>query len=221
MARHPSQAPQPPVKPRGKGKTRGGSRAGEFYRICRMLHAYLSAFAFLILLFFSVTGLTLNHPDWLSGHKPGEQTRTVTVPFLDIAQAMKSPSPPRALAEAVGRITPLVGPYASGDIADGQALLRLEGPPGVSDITLTLATGQAEVVTKRATVVAMLNDLHKGKATAAGWHLFIDVAAILFIALSVLGYVLFFSLRFRLVPSLILTGISLLVLIAAAWLLVG
>lgn len=221
MARHPSQAPQPPLKTKGRGKARGGSSAGEFYRLCRMLHGYLSAFAFLILLFFAFTGLTLNHPNWLGGARPSEQTRTVQLSGVDIGQAMHSPSPPRALAAVVGRLTPLVGAYASGDIADGQALIRLEGPPGVSDITVTLATGEAEVVTRRATPIAMLNDLHKGKATAAGWRLLIDISAVLFIVMSVLGYVLFFSLRFRLVPSLILTGLSLVVLVAAAMLLVG
>ena len=194
---------------------------GGFYRVARMLHAYLSAFAFLALLFFSITGLTLNHPDWLGGRRPPEQTRVVRIARADIDQALKAASPPRALAEAVSRVTPLVGPYASGDIVDGQALLRLEGPAGVTDITVTLATGEAEVATRRAGFVAMLNDLHKGKAAAPGWRLLIDTSAVLFIVLSVLGYVLFFSLRFRLPLSLFLTGISLVVLVAGAVLLAG
>jgi hypothetical protein len=203
---------------RGNG---GGSASGGFYRLCRMLHAYFSAFAFLILLFFSITGLTLNHPDWLAGRSPPEQTTTVTIPADQLAAAMKAPSPPKALAAAVAKLTPLVGGNPSGDVADGQALLRTEGPRGVSDITVTLKTGQAEVTTRRATFVAMLNDLHKGKAAGAGWKLLIDVSAVLFIVVSLVGYVILFSLRFRLVPSLILTAVGLVLMVAAALFLVG
>jgi hypothetical protein len=207
------------ARPRGGGV----SSAGGFYRLARMLHGYLSAFAFLILLFFSITGLTLNHPEWLAGRRSPERTVVVQVPRIEIAQAMQGPASTaaRALARSVGHVTPLVGAYASGDIADGQALIRLEGPRGVTDVTVTLATGQAEVTTRRATAVAMLNDLHKGKAAGRVWKLVIDASAGLFILLSLLGYVLFFSLRLRLKLSLILTGLSLALLVGAMMLLVG
>ena len=36
--------------------------SGDFFRVCRWLHGYLSAFAFLSLMLFSATGLILNHP---------------------------------------------------------------------------------------------------------------------------------------------------------------
>ena len=35
----------------------------------RWLHIYLSMASFAILFFFAVTGLTLNHPDWFTGHE--------------------------------------------------------------------------------------------------------------------------------------------------------
>jgi hypothetical protein len=208
MAAKPARKPRP--------KSSGGGGMGGFYRLCRMLHAYLSAFAFLALIFFSVTGLTLNHPEWLAGRRPAERTVTVAVPVAEVQKAMEflSPERERVLAAAVGRRTPLVGAFASGEVFDDEALLRLEGPAGVSDVTLSLRTGEAEVSSRRATAVSLLNDLHKGKATAAPWKLLIDVSAGLFILLSVIGYVLFFSLRFRLPLSLILTGVSLLVMLA-------
>ncbi len=60
----------------------------------------------------------------------------------------------------------------------------------------------------------MIGDLHRGKNAALPWRMVIDLSAILVLALSVIGYVLFFSLRFRLRTSLILTGASLAVLVA-------
>lgn len=217
----PSAGPPPRARPRnkrGQGRPRAG--AGDFYRLCRMLHGYLSAFAFLALIFFSITGLTLNHPDWLAG-RPPERTRIVQVPKSELDLALTAADPGEALAAAVGRLTPLVGAYASGEVLDGEALLRLEGPPGRSDITLDTATGRAEVATQAAGAVALLNDLHKGKAAGGPWKLLIDASAVLFIVLSVLGYVLFFSLRFRLKLSLILTAASLALLLGAFWLFVA
>ena len=35
-----------------------------FARLMRWLHIYLSMFSLAVVLFFSVTGITLNHPDW-------------------------------------------------------------------------------------------------------------------------------------------------------------
>jgi len=192
-----------------------------FFRLSRTLHAYLSAFAFLALMFFSATGLTLNHPEWLAGRRAPEDVRMVRVPADAVTAARAAAEPERALGAAVARVTPVVGGYASGEILDGEALLRFEGPAGTTDVTLSLDTGEAEVASRRAGLVAMLNDLHKGKAAGPGWKLLIDVCAVLFLVLSVLGYVLFFSLRYRLKLSLILTALSLVVLVGAAVLLVS
>jgi hypothetical protein len=51
-----------------------------------------------------------------------------------------------------------------------------------------------------------------GSGGPPAWKLVIDAVAIIVLALSVLGYILFFSLRFRLRTSLILTGISIVAL---------
>jgi hypothetical protein len=103
-------------------------------------------------------------------------------------------------------------------VVDGQALIRLEGPRGTSDVTVTLATGEVEAAVRPASLVGFLGDLHKAKAAGPAWSLAVDACAVLFLALSLIGYVLFFSLRFRLVPSLVLTGVSLIVLAGLAML---
>lgn len=203
-----------------KARDRGAFGMGDFYRLARMLHGYLSAFAFLALMFFSVTGLTLNHPEWLAG-QPAEKVRKIHLPKAELAAALKAPQPERALAAAASRQAPVAGRYQSGEILDGEALLRMEGPGGVTDITVTTATGEGEVSTRPASAIALLNDLHKGKAAGKAWAWVIDLSAVLFILLSVLGYVLFFSLRFRLKTSLVLTGVSLVLLLGAFWLFVA
>src|SRR5580704_9466378 len=39
----------------------------KFAKLMRWLHIYLSMFGLAAVLFFSVTGITLNHPDWAFG----------------------------------------------------------------------------------------------------------------------------------------------------------
>ena len=62
--RRPCQAREPgrrrgPQSPSGPGALRV-----RFAAWMRWLHIYVSMFSMAVVLFFSVTGLTLNHPDW-------------------------------------------------------------------------------------------------------------------------------------------------------------
>jgi len=203
--------PQSPAKPAQKKKpvAKRGFDKGAFYRTSRMLHAYISAFAFLALMFFSVTGILLNHPDWLQGKPPAEQSLTGQIPAAAIAAALKTPEPPKALGAEVDQRVKVRGAFHSGEMLDGEAMLRFEGANGSTDVILDLETGKVEATVQPATVTTIVNDLHKGKNTGAVWKLVIDVTGFLVLALSVIGYVLFFSLRFRLRTSLILTAVSL------------
>ncbi len=185
---------------------------GAFYRVCRMLHAYLSAFAFLALIFFALTGLLLDHPDWLQT-KPREQEVKLAIPAALLKAAVQAHDQPAALAAAVMRLTPIVGVYKSGEIDDGEANLRFEGTKGSSTVTVDIRNGAADVSVQHASLVSVIGDLHRGKNAGAAWRLVIDLSAVVILALSLIGYVLFFSLRFRLRTSLILTAVSLGVLI--------
>jgi len=209
--------PREAAPARARARAAGFDR-GAVYRLCRMLHAYLSAFAFLALMFFSVTGLLLDHPDWLAGRGQERESKLV-VPAAALAQAHAQPDPNAALAAWVAGQTPLVGAYRSGEVDDGQANLRFEGVKGSSTVAVDLQTGQADVTVEHATALTVIGDLHRGKNASVAWRAVIDITAVLVCALSLIGYVLFFSLRFRLRTSLILTAASLAVLVAVfVWL---
>ncbi len=193
---------------RAKGFDRGG-----FFRLSRMLHAYLSALAFLALIFFSATGLLIDHPEWLQGRgKERESKLVIPASALAAAKARADPSP--TLAAAVGKLTPLVGAYKSGEVEDGEDTIRLEGVKGASTLVVEMASGATDVTIEHANPITIIGDLHRGKNAGAAWRWVIDLSAVLVLALSMIGYVLFFSLRFRLRTSLILTAVSLGVLVA-------
>jgi hypothetical protein len=201
------------AKPAPKKKKAGGSFKGEFYRQMRLWHGYLSAFAFVALMFFSATGLFLNHPEWF---KPASKTAPVVNVMLspaELAQAKAAKDPAHAIADVVGKKTKLVGVFSSGEVLDGSALIRLESVKGSSDLEADLTSGKVGVTVERHDTVTVINELHRGKNGSPAWKLVIDAVAIVVLCLSVLGYILFFSLRFRLRTSLILTAVSIVAMI--------
>ncbi|MFN3522553.1 MAG: PepSY-associated TM helix domain-containing protein [Phenylobacterium sp.] len=178
------------------------------FRACRDWHGYLSALAFLALIFFAASGLLLNHPDWLPERPAAKETRVVLDRQI-LADATEQGDPAPALAAALKNHAPVLGGFTSGEVFDGEAVLRFESPRGASDAVIDLATGAASVSVRPAGLPGVLTDLHRGKSAGASWKLLIDVLAILILAMSLAGYALFFMLRFRLRSSLILTGVSL------------
>ncbi len=208
----------PAKKPAPKG---GGSFKGELFRQSRIWHGYLSAFAFIALIFFSITGLLLNHPEWFEN--AGEDVvkeQTLTLAPADLAKARAAADPGKAIAEIVRQKVKLVGAYKAGETIDEEALISFESVKGRSDITVDLVTGETEVAVERSDAVTVINELHRGKNSGKAWAVIIDATAIIVLILSIVGYVLFFSLRFRLKTSLILTGVSLLALFAVYWFLI-
>lgn len=181
----------------------------EFYRQCRLWHGYLSAFAFLSLMFFSLTGLLLNHPDWLKQPETKPQETRATLAPDAVAAAMKLDDKPRALAALLSAKSAVGGAYASGEVEEDEAYLRFEGVSGNASAVLDLKTGAAEITSRKADAVTIINDLHRGKNAGAAWKWLIDISAVIFLVLSLVGYILFFSLRHRLVQTLTLTVVSL------------
>jgi len=188
---------------------------GAFYRFCRMIHGYLSAVAFLALLFFAATGVLLNHPEWMPDHRSAPQAQELTLDAPTLARARQAGDGAGAmLAAAVAALAPVRGAFTTADVMDGEALLRFEGARGNSNATVDLNTGRVELDIEQADALSMLNDLHRGKNVGAVWRLVIDIVGAVTIALSLVGFVIFFSLRFRLTMSLVLVGVGLAAMIA-------
>ena len=94
-------APRPPTKVNDEaGRPRRGA-GQQFAWWVRWLHIYLSLFSFAALLFFAVTGLTLNHPTWLGGSDATSRTAQGQLPIGsagNITGGGVAPIPPNSLA---------------------------------------------------------------------------------------------------------------------------
>lgn len=188
----------------------------DFYRHARYVHGWLSAFAFITLLFFSVTGLLLNHPEWFEPAKTEETTKLI-LPESVLKSIKQQENPSDTILNYVRQQQNLVGRYQSSEVMDNEVMIRLESPAGATDIFVTTDTGETEITQKPASTVSMLNDLHRGKNSGLGWSWLIDISAIIYIVLSLAGYILFLSIKTRLVTHLVLTAVSLAMIILLIW----
>jgi hypothetical protein len=172
----------------------------------RWLHIYVSMVSCVIVLFFAVTGITLNHPEWFAD---AERT-TQVAGQLEIAW-MNQGSADVAKFEVVEylrRIHGLRGAVSDFVADDAQASLSFKGPGYLADVLIDRTTGLYELTETRLGMVAIANDLHKGRDAGPVWKAGIDVSAglLAFIALS--GLVMLYFMHRHRVTGFLLLGIG-------------
>ncbi|MEZ5375078.1 MAG: PepSY-associated TM helix domain-containing protein [Acidimicrobiales bacterium] len=175
------------------------SRKNTTHRIARWLHVYTSMIALLIVLFFAVTGITLNHPTWVFGDEASETLESGTLPFatttddgnvdwLSIAEYV------RTTYDVKGSVDNF-STTGSGDTASG--VIVFLNPGYSADLNFDLASGDYDLRITQQGIVAVMNDLHKGRDAGSGWKWVIDVSAGFLVLISLTGLVMQFFLRKR------------------------
>ncbi|MEO6804254.1 MAG: PepSY-associated TM helix domain-containing protein [Granulicella sp.] len=159
--------------------------------ISRWLHLYLSLFSFTIVLFFAATGLTLNHPDWFASH-----IRTINHAG-SLAPAMLAPLDKLAIAESLRKTWKLQGAVSDFRIEDSQITVSFRGPGYAADAFIDRPSAHYQLTETRNGIVAVMNDLHKGRDTGPKWSWVIDASAILLVVVSLTGLTLIFFLAKR------------------------
>jgi hypothetical protein len=182
----------------------------DFYRYCRLLHGWLSAFAFVALCFFSFTGLLLNHPEWFTSSKVDVRKQNFTLTAREIEQLRAATEPSKVLVGFAATRTLLKGEIkegdAEGDVVGKELFVRMQGVRGVSFLRADLDSGALEVTIETPPMLSMLNELHRAERAGNSWRLVVDVIAIVLIVLSLVGYLIFLSIRgARLRTAILLT----------------
>lgn len=175
----------------------------------RWLHIYVSMFSFMIVLFFSVTGLTLNHLDWF----PEKSVVTDTKGKIPVSWVNKKDTAQINKLEIVEsfranqKVKGLVNDFR---MDDSEISISFQGPGYTADIYIDRLTGNFELSTNEMGFVAVINDLHKGRDTSNSWKLLIDLSAIFLIFISLTGLILLLYLKKRRLWGLILLLVGLL-----------
>ena len=183
-----------------------------FYRLCRLWHGYLSAVAFVWLLFFSVTGILLNHPGWLAAAPAVAERQFVLAP-ADLATIMAAKDAGAAAVQLLGPRLGLSGDITSADHVGSQLFLRLRGARGSADLQLDLKSGKGSASVEKASVTSLFKELHRGEQAGPVWRALIDISGGLLVATALIGLLIYFTLRLRLRTALILIGAGLAALV--------
>ncbi len=198
-----------------------------FAKLVRWLHIYLSMFGLAAVLFFSATGITLNHPDWFFGEaqRSVRSTGQIDPRWLrrDVAAAGASAEDPGDLSPQVNKLEVVEflrqtqgirGALAEFRVDDSECVVSFKGPGYAADAFIDRDSGRYTLTQSFHGVIAVLNDLHKGRDTGLAWSILIDASAIVLTFISLSGLVLLLYLKLRRTPGLVVAIIGTIIVLA-------
>lgn len=193
MSRSPTLSNRPegkaPMTPKSPTRPRDGRQLRrEGQRWTRWLHVYSSMIALLVVLFFSFTGLTANHPEWTFGLDDVTETSSGDLPDTFIAADGSVDF--LVVSEYLRVEHDVDGDVVDYGVTDIDGYISYRGPGYSADVFFDVESGSYELNVEEQGLVAVLNDLHKGRNTNSSWNWLIDISAIFLIAISVTGLVL-------------------------------
>ena len=163
----------------------------------RRLHIYISMALLLVVLFFSITGITLNRPSLFVSSLPDIEETIIILP-----QALFSDANGAVAVDKAGIINYLTEhaklsgqPSAldvfteveDGELIEGEIAMDYKGPGYNVAVFIDMTTTEAVIEKTHYGVIAVLNDLHKGRNSGAVWKLFIDITALLMVFFVLTG----------------------------------
>lgn len=174
--------------------------------------------SFAVVFFFALTGLTLNHPQWFA-----RQVRTTTAKGSVDAAWTHTPTDgdirKLEIVEWLRNHHGIHAALADFHVDDRECDLSFKGPGYAADVFIDRASGHYELTESRMGWGAVINDLHKGRDTGAGWKVFIDVSATLLVCVSLTGLILIWFVHKHRVAGILflLAGAMVSYLIYAVW----
>lgn len=184
----------------------------------RWLHLYLSMLSFLVVLFFAVTGLTLNHVEWFDGQQT-ERKATGTLPAAWVNIPDTAAIKKLQVVERLRQNYRVQGSVSEFLVEDDQCAVSFKGPGYSADAFINRHDGTFKLTEQRQGLVAVLNDLHKGRDSGAKWSWVIDVSAGFLTLVSLSGLAMLFFLKNKRANGLLvaLVGGAICYLLYALW----
>jgi hypothetical protein len=184
----------------------------------RWLHLYLSMLSFFVVLFFSVTGITLNHAEWFDGQQVEKKlSGTMPAAWVNVPDTAKINK--LAIVEFLRSKYAIKGAVSDFLVEDEQCSLSFKGPGYSADAFIKRKDGTFELTELQLGLVAVLNDLHKGRDSGSGWSWLIDISAGFLVIVSLSGLAMLFFLKNKRVKGVLvgIVGGILCYLVYAVW----
>ena len=161
--------------------------------LARLTHVYVSMALLTLLLFFSVTGITLNHPEWFSSYKAKvvESELTInTIAELALNDDKVTTKQQQFITHEVEQAFGVALTEIKPELMSGELFYSIKQAGKSTSIAVELETGDAFYEQTHYGWWAVLNDLHKGRNTSNFWGWIIDLSSVLFIVFAITGFIL-------------------------------
>lgn len=171
-----------------------------------------SALCLVCILFFSLTGITLNHASWFESagdYQYQERPFPQSLHSLSAQSAAQRLDSINAWLQAEQHAIPEHISQSPQEIA-----LDFPKPAGFDRITFDLIANTMIIEHQRNGLVAWLNDLHKGRHAGKIWAAVIDISAIVVLLFSLTGLILLYQHARRRWQTWPLLGLGLLLPVA-------
>ncbi len=150
----------------------------------RWAHTYIGMASLLIVLFFGVTGLTLNHPSWTFGDETSIETFSGVLPADAIAGDQTELL---LVSEFVRSEYGVSADVADFQLANGSGSISYKSPGYGASLLFDSDTGEYSLTVQQEGFVAVMNDMHKGRDASTLWRWIIDLSAGLLVVISLTG----------------------------------
>jgi len=157
--------------------------------------------SFAIILFFALSGLLLNHPNWFAA-QPQTSVRSGAID----ASTLRATVDVDALLRQLREREHLRGEARRSRVDEDQISLALRAPGYAADVFIDRATGAYQLTEERRGWAATLGDLHKGEGVSSAWKRVIDACAIMLALVSITGFVLIVFLYKRRLGGMLLAA---------------
>lgn len=199
----------------GADADRRARRKRGIHRWARWLHVYTSMLALLLVLFFGLTGITLNHPSWTFGDDMEVTTERGALPFD--ATFADGTTDYLSISEFMRDELGVGGEVDAFATTAGQATISYRNAGYAADAFVDVETGSYELTVEQQGWVGVLNDLHKGRDTGTLWRWVIDISAGLLVGIAITGLTMQCFLRKRRRSALVSVGVGAALMLALTW----
>lgn len=176
-------------------------------------------FSLLVMLFFGVTGITLNHPDWVFG---GDVVETTASGVLPAESGVGDEVEFLAISEFVRRQHGVGGEVVDFGIGDdGRGSISYRGPGYTADLFFDAGTGAYDLSVSEDGFVGTMNALHQGRDSGSLWRLIIDISGVLLVVIALTGLGIQLFMKKRRFSALAWSAVGAVATVVVIWLTLG
>lgn len=178
----------------------------------RRLHIYISMALLLVVLFFAITGITLNRPEVFVSDSPNITEQQLTLPtelfsseqgeFVPNTKALLDYLSLHANVSGTASEVEVFTDLDGNELIEGEISFDYKGPGYNATVFIDMTTAEATIESTHYGIIAVLNDLHKGRNSGEVWKWFIDITAVLMIFFVLTGVCLLLPKKKTLITSM-------------------